>query len=91
MKSSHDATRNLTGIVFRYWDDDIKQMSPSPRFIPNQTPCGQTRREFLWQAGGGFAGLGLIDLFSHDQAFAGQLAAKPRHFPAKAKHMVFCS
>lgn len=23
------------------------------RFIPNHTPCGHTRREFLWQAGGG--------------------------------------
>ena len=29
------------------------------RFIPNRTPCGQTRREFLWQVGGGFAGLAL--------------------------------
>ena len=64
-------------------------MKPCSRFIPNKTPCGQTRREFLWQAGGGFAGLGLIDLLSRDQAFGGQLAAKPRHFPAKAKHVVF--
>ena len=59
------------------------------RFIPNHTPCGQTRREFLWQAGAGFAGLGLIDALTRDQAFAGELAAKPQHFPAKAKHCIF--
>src|SRR5262245_11633456 len=34
------------------------------RFIPNPTPCGRTRREFLWQVGGGFAGLALVDLLS---------------------------
>ncbi|MFT4688025.1 MAG: DUF1501 domain-containing protein [Verrucomicrobiia bacterium] len=56
------------------------------RFIPNQSPGGQTRREFLWQAGGGFAGLGLIDLLSRDQAFG---AERPIHFPAKAKHVIF--
>ena len=32
------------------------------RFRPNLTPCGRTRREFLWQVGGGVAGLALIDL-----------------------------
>ena len=40
------------------------------RFIPNVTPCGKTRREFLWEVGGGFAGLGLIDLLSRDGFFA---------------------
>ena len=30
--------------------------------LPNPTPCGRTRREFLWEVGGGFAGLALIDL-----------------------------
>ena len=40
------------------------------RFIPNATPCGRTRREFLWEAGGGFAGLGLIDVLSRDGFFA---------------------
>ncbi len=42
----------------------------SSRFIPNVTPCGKTRREFLWEVGGGFAGLGLIDLLSRDEFFA---------------------
>ena len=51
-----------------------------------------TRRDFLWQAGGGFASLALIDLLSRDEARAASvnpLAAKPPHFPAKAKHAVF--
>ena len=64
-------------------------MKNTSQFIPNHTPCGTTRREFLWQAGAGFAGLGLIDALTRDNAFAGELAAKPRHFPAKAKHVVF--
>lgn len=37
------------------------------RFVPRVTPCGRTRREFLWEVGGGFAGLGLIDLLSRDE------------------------
>src|ERR1700738_2309986 len=40
------------------------------RFQPNHTPCNRTRREFLWQVGGGFAGLALIDLLSRDGFFA---------------------
>jgi hypothetical protein len=70
------------------------------RFCPNLTPCGRTRREFLWQVGGGFAGLALIDLLSRDGFFkaeaadpvrygANPLAPKPAHFAAKAKHAVF--
>jgi hypothetical protein len=70
------------------------------RFIPNPTPCRRSRREFLWQVGGGFAGLALIDLLSRDGFFAradypaanaagSPLAPKPPHFPAKAKHAVF--
>jgi hypothetical protein len=39
------------------------------RFIPNPTPCGRSRREFLWQVGGGFAGLALLDLLSRDGFF----------------------
>src|SRR5215469_8447473 len=72
------------------------------RYRPNLTPCGRTRREFLWQVGGGFAGLALIDLLSRDGFFgpkslaaddtkygSSPLAPKPSHFPAKAKHAVF--
>jgi hypothetical protein len=74
--------------------------STHPRFIPNPTPCGRSRREFLWQVGGGFAGLALVDLLSRDGLFAragspgahapgSPLAPKKPHFPAKAKHAVF--
>ena len=59
------------------------------RFIPNRTPCGRTRREFLWQVGGGFAGLALADLLDTEARAASPLAAKHPHFPAKAKHCVF--
>src|SRR6267142_36492 len=61
------------------------------RFAPNQTPCGRTRREFLWEVGQGFAGLALFDLLSRDASAAviSPLAAKPPHFAAKAKHAVF--
>ena len=59
------------------------------RFIPNPTPCGRNRREFLWQAGSGFAGLALADLFCREAAAAAPLASQVPHFPAKAKHCVF--
>jgi hypothetical protein len=77
--------------------------TPSGRFIPNRTPCGRTRREFLWQVGGGIAGLALVDLLSRDGFFTCHAAAEPAkkvdsgyllsprkpHFEAKAKHVVF--
>jgi hypothetical protein len=51
----------------------------------------RTRREFLCQAGGGFAGLALMDLLARDAraAAVNPLAPKAQHFPAKAKHAVF--
>lgn len=49
---------------------------------------GRTRREFLWQAGGGFAGVALADLLSSDRAAAAPIDRQP-HFAAKAKHCVF--
>src|SRR5580700_4916524 len=78
--------------------------TPTTRFRLTPTPCGRTRREFLWQVGGGFAGLALLDLLSRDGFFVGpaagaepgkkpDLAAPLRqrepHFPAKAKQVVF--
>ena len=38
------------------------------------TFCGRTRREFLWQTGAGFTGLGLVDLLSRDGFFKDKLA-----------------
>jgi hypothetical protein len=69
----------------------------SSRFIPNPTPCGRSRRAFLWEVGGGFAGLALLDLLSRDGFFTSAaradvehpLAPKKPHFPARAKHAVF--
>ena len=64
-------------------------------------PCGVTRREFVWQMGGGFAGLALASLLESDGFFArhasaataepptNPLAPKPAHFAAKAKSIIF--
>ncbi|MBM3775422.1 MAG: DUF1501 domain-containing protein, partial [Acidobacteria bacterium] len=56
-----------------------------------------TRRKLLSEAGAGFGALALIDLLSRDGFFArpavaaatSPLAARPPHFAAKAKHVVF--
>src|SRR4051812_21004366 len=66
---------------------------------PSNTFCGRTRREFLWQAGAGFTGLGMIDLLSRDGFFASRaeagvvrsnpLAPKEPHFPGRAKSVIF--
>jgi len=42
------------------------------RFAADVTSCRRTRREFLWEVGAGFAGLGLIDLLSRDGLFAAE-------------------
>jgi hypothetical protein len=72
--------------------------------LPNDKPsCTGTRREFLWESGAGFAGLALTALLEQDgffarhasaaappvRALAGPLAAKPPHFKAKAKSVIF--
>jgi hypothetical protein len=67
-----------------------------------QNFCGRTRREFLWQAGAGFMGTALAAMLGDDgflgrQSFAADgvtpwknpLAARPPHFPAKAKSVIF--
>ncbi|MBX7210246.1 MAG: DUF1501 domain-containing protein [Verrucomicrobiaceae bacterium] len=61
--------------------------------------CRRTRREFLWDTGGGFTGLALTGLLSADSFFASQaqaadgfvnpLAAKKPPLPAKAKSVIF--
>ncbi len=67
---------------------------------PNRLfPCGLTRRELVWQMGGGFAGLALADLLARDGFYAGQLraeekatqplAAKPPQSAARAKSCIF--
>ncbi len=70
---------------------------PATQF-PTLTPCGRTRREFLWQAGGGFVGTALTYLLAQDgflsSARAGASPASPLdpkqpHYPAKAKSCIF--
>ena len=61
-------------------------------------PCGQTRREFVWQMGGGFAGLALTSMLSQDGFFGrhapagesvGNASRDQPHFTAKAKSCIF--
>lgn len=63
--------------------------------------CGRTRREFLWQAGGGFAGTALAGMLQRDgfqrpSLLASEsvgaknpLAPKPPQFAPKAKNVIF--
>jgi len=62
--------------------------------------CGRTRREFLWQSGGGFGAAALASMLSGDGFFSqtaqagassyqNPLAAKSPHFAAKAKSVIF--
>jgi hypothetical protein len=64
-------------------------------------PCGQTRREFVWEMGAGFAGLALTSLLDADGFFTrhgraaetrpstNPVGPRPPHFPAKAKSVIF--
>lgn len=62
-------------------------------------PCGLTRRELVWQMGGGFAGLALADLLAGDGFFSRQLRAdenpkqpvstQPPQPVARAKSCIF--
>ncbi|MBT6157983.1 MAG: DUF1501 domain-containing protein [Planctomycetaceae bacterium] len=64
--------------------------------------CGRTRREFLWQTGGGFTGVAMAGLMGNDGFLASQavaadgvtpfenpLAPKDPHFVPKAKNVIF--
>src|SRR5207248_718202 len=73
------------------------------RGAPTMTQfCGRTRREFLWETGGGFTGLALTGLLSADgffdrpagaagvgTKFVNPMAPKKPHFPPKAKAVIF--
>ncbi len=60
-------------------------------------PCHQqrrfvTRRDFLWELGGGLGGVALAAMMNDAQAATNPLAPKPGHHPAKAKAVIqiFC-
>lgn len=70
--------------------------SPLRRLMANPTPCGRTRRSFLWELGGGFLALPLVDLLARDGFFAKTASASEMsfvpgqtHFKKSAKHCVF--
>jgi len=61
-------------------------------------PCGQTRREFVWQMGGGFAGLALTSMLDQDGFFHRRAGAAEHgnpavihqpHYKTKAKACIF--
>ena len=61
-------------------------------------PCGQTRREALWQMGGGFAGLAMTSLLDGDGFFtrhaqadenSSSLTARPPQLVTKARSCIF--
>lgn len=70
---------------------------------PQRNFCGRTRREFLWQAGGGFTSLALAGMLDRDGFFGSRcsaaegtsgvdgnpLAEKPSHRPGRAKSVIF--
>ena len=69
---------------------------------PENTFCGRTRREFLWEAGAAFASVSLAGMLTADgflaqqtiaadgaTPFANPLRARPPHFAPKAKSVIF--
>lgn len=70
-------------------------MSP----LNNQFPCRLTRRELVWEMGGGFAGIALASLLGKKHLLANNAATgtpatnplfpKPQQLPAKAKNVIF--
>lgn len=66
--------------------------------MPKLTPCGRTRRELLWQMGGGFVGTALTAMLAQDGFFPAEAAAsesqlaplapKASHYGGKAKAVI---
>jgi hypothetical protein len=75
-----------------------KPMASHEAVLPRLTPCGRTRREFIWQAGGGFVGTALTWMLAQEGFVGRALAAgskeaslmtpKPAHFAPKAKSCI---
>jgi len=69
-------------------------MNSRPISSPNHYPQVRSRREFLFQAGGGLGGLALTWLMQRDARAAASrtvnpLAPKPAHFAGRAKSVIF--
>src|SRR5689334_22592497 len=86
--------------------DQAPTTPPLPSDLPTPPPhrqfCGRTRRELLWEAGGGFASVALTALLGGDGFLAKQataadgvtpfinpMAPKKPARPAKAKSVIF--
>ena len=54
---------------------------PSGQRLPVSQFCGRTRRQFLWELGGGFTGVALTALLDGDGFFAGRALAVPPASP----------
>lgn len=85
--------------VFVFFVAIKKVPPPMSSARPNREFCGRTRREFLWEAGGGFGAAALTSLLSLDgfftreavgaSAVANPLVPKPSALPAKAKSVIY--
>src|SRR5947209_6081814 len=74
-------------------------MKSAPGHSVAHLPAAQSRRDFLFQAGGGFGAVALSWLLARDGHAAGRpavlhasanpLAARQPHFPARAKSVIF--
>jgi hypothetical protein len=88
-KSRHDDEE----LSMRMRTEPSTASTRSPRRL---TPCGQARREFLWQAGGGFVGTALAWMLGRDGFFEthaaaasrSPLAPRPAHFAGRAKSVI---
>src|SRR5687768_7638575 len=80
-----------------------KLLTTHPSPLTSLYPCGITRRELVWEMGGGFAGIALAGLLGSDgfsphaaaaepisqPRAAGPLAPKKPHAQMKAKSVIF--
>jgi len=87
------------------WDMELGTEDSAQQMVRDHNagvPCGRTRRQFLWEAGAGFAGVALAGLLGDDgflgtQAYAADgvskwknpLSPKKPHFAPKAKSVIF--
>src|ERR1051325_5008140 len=80
-------------------DEPLEFQPADDRRIPATTPCGRSRREFLWEMGGGFVAAALTtllaegDYFREARADSGSalspLAPRLPHFAPRAKSVIF--
>jgi hypothetical protein len=81
--------------------DELRRRPVASDWLRRLFPCGQSRREFVWEMGAGFAGLALASLLEGDGFFArharaaddtmaaSPLAPKPPHFKTPTRSCIF--